>query len=118
MVEQESGLQLKGATYKRVESLLQVVRTTSAEDQLFGDYSPIGILVAKLPTTVKDWWDFQAAAQRIECPRENGEAFYNWLEDKGRVGTQARLRNLRVTGRKDLESLEGKWLQGAESATR
>ena len=54
-------LQLKGATYERVEGLLQAVRTTrttlrphNAEDQLFGDYSTIGLLVTKLPATVQD----------------------------------------------------------------
>ena len=94
-------LQLKGATYKRVKALLQAVRTARttlrvqyAEDQLFADYSIIGLLVAKLPVTVQDRWDFQAAAQRIEGPHEKGEAFCKWLEDEGRVATQDRVRNL------------------------
>ena len=84
------------------------LRAHGAEDKLFGDNSTI----AKLQTTVKDRWDFQAAAQQIEGPREKGEAFYNWLEDEGRFATQARLRNLAC------DQQEGPRSTGGETAPR
>ena len=66
----------------------------NAEEQLFGDYSTIGLLVTKLPATVQDRRDLQAAAQLIEGPVKKGEAFSKWLEDERRVPTQARLRSV------------------------
>ena len=75
-------LQLRLTTYKQVEGLVQTVRTSrttlwahNTEDQLFGDYSIIGLLVAKLLAAVQDRWNFQVATWWTKDPKEKGGAF-------------------------------------------
>ena len=113
-------LQLRGAGYEKVQALVQAVRTArttlrahGAEDQLFGDYSTIGLLVAKLPAAVQDRWDFHAAALQTEdTPQGRGEAFCRWLEVEGGAATSARLRNLAC------DQQQGPRIPGGETGVR
>ena len=95
-------LQLRGAGYEQVEALLQAVRTArttlrsnGVESLLFGDYATVGLLVAKLPVSAQERWDFHTATLAAEdTPQGRGEEFCRWLEREGTAAASARLRNI------------------------